>query len=88
MLARRILGRARIGTNSASNVVYDKVYSCKSVYAAEEKMKRARNSTNSASNAVSDIVYNCKSVYAVEEKIGAGKKWQRFCFTYGMWSIG
>ena len=80
-LPRRKLGRAKNGTNSASNVVCDKVYSCKSVYAAEEKIWSSRNGTNSASNVVCD----CKSVYAVEKNIGTGKKWQTICFKCGIW---
>ena len=46
LLSRR-LGRARNGTNSASHVVWDMVYSCKSVYAAVEKPRWTRNGTNS-----------------------------------------
>ena len=42
MLPRRRLGQARNGTNSASNMVCDTVYSCKSVYAAEEKIRAGK----------------------------------------------
>ena len=46
MLPSGILGRARNGTNSASNVVCDKVYSCKSVYAAKEKVGAGKKCSN------------------------------------------